>query len=94
MNYDDEPVSIDDIFNIITGQQPITIPTKTYELKDPQKEISMKNESNLTVDDIILGLLKPLMKEWLDNNLPSIVERLVQKEIERISKHGRNWDGN
>jgi cell pole-organizing protein PopZ len=27
-----------------------------------------------------------MLKEWLDENLPSVVERLVEKEIERISR--------
>ena len=28
--------------------------------------------------------LRPLMKEWLDANLPPMVERLVRAEIERV----------
>jgi len=40
--------------------------------------------------DIIVGLtremLRPLLKSWLDENLPSIVERLVSAEIERIAR--------
>ncbi len=31
-------------------------------------------------------LLKPMLSEWLDNNLPTIVERLVRQEIERIAR--------
>lgn len=30
------------------------------------------------------AVLRPMLKEWLDNNLPALVERLVRKEIERI----------
>ncbi len=39
-----------------------------------------------TLEDMTMELMKPLLKEWLDKNLPPIVDRLVQKEIERISK--------
>ena len=39
-----------------------------------------------TLEDMAMELMKPLLKEWLDKNLPPIVDRLVQKEIERISK--------
>jgi cell pole-organizing protein PopZ len=31
-------------------------------------------------------MLRPMLQEWLDNNLPSLVERLVRGEIERIAR--------
>lgn len=39
-----------------------------------------------TLEDMVLELMRPLLKDWLDRNLPATVDRLVQKEIERISK--------
>lgn len=42
--------------------------------------------SGLTVEDLVIESLKPMLKEWLDENLPQIVERKVQREIERISR--------
>ena len=41
-----------------------------------------------TLEDMTLELMRPAIKEWLDQNLPALVERLVQKEIDRISKRG------
>ena len=38
-----------------------------------------------TLDGLVADLLRPLLKEWLDANLPAIAERLVKQEIERIS---------
>lgn len=38
----------------------------------------------LTVEDIVREELRPLLKSWLDANLPSLVERLVRAEIERV----------
>lgn len=35
------------------------------------------------LDEIVAQLLQPLLRTWLDNNLPAIVERLVQREIDR-----------
>jgi hypothetical protein len=32
--------------------------------------------------------MKPMLKEWLDTNLPGIVEAMVAREIERITKKG------
>jgi len=41
---------------------------------------------NRTLEDMVIELMRPLLKEWLEKNLSVIVERLVQKEIDRISK--------
>ena len=37
-----------------------------------------------TIEDIVREELRPLLKEWLDANLPPMVERLVRVEIERV----------
>jgi cell pole-organizing protein PopZ len=37
-----------------------------------------------TIEDIVREELRPLLKEWLDTNLPDMVERLVRAEIERV----------
>ncbi len=42
-----------------------------------------------TLEDVVRELLRPLLKQWLDENLPDIVEAQVQSEIERISRSGR-----
>jgi uncharacterized protein len=42
-----------------------------------------------TVDDLVKEMLKPLLKGWLDDNLPTLVERLVRAEIERVARGGR-----
>ena len=39
-----------------------------------------------TVDELARSLLRPLLKEWLDANLPAIVEAQVRKEVERIAR--------
>ncbi|MEP9377629.1 DUF2497 domain-containing protein [Aquabacter sp. CN5-332] len=42
-----------------------------------------------TVEDLVKEILRPMLKTWLDDNLPRIVERLVRQEIERISRTSR-----
>lgn len=37
-----------------------------------------------TLEDLVRAELRPMLKEWLDSNLPPIVERLVRAEIERV----------
>ena len=39
-----------------------------------------------TVEDMGEDLLKPMRKEWLDNNLPSIVEKIVEREVIRLTR--------
>lgn len=43
--------------------------------------------SGSTVEDLVIEALKPMLKEWLDGNLPSIVRSLVEREIRRVSGH-------
>ena len=42
-----------------------------------------------TVEDLVKEMLRPMLKTWLDENLPPLVERLVKAEIERLSRFGR-----
>lgn len=37
-----------------------------------------------TIEDIVREELRPMLKQWLDTNLPGMVERLVRTEIERV----------
>lgn len=39
--------------------------------------------------DVIRAMLRPMLKAWLDDNLPIMVERLVRAEIERVARGGR-----
>jgi len=39
-----------------------------------------------TLEDLVREMLRPMLKSWLDDNLPSMVERLVRTEIERVSR--------
>jgi cell pole-organizing protein PopZ len=41
---------------------------------------------NQTVEGVVRELLKPMLKEWLDRNLQSIVEARVEAELERIAR--------
>jgi cell pole-organizing protein PopZ len=37
-----------------------------------------------TIEDIVRAEIRPILKHWLDTNLPPMVERLVRAEIERV----------
>jgi uncharacterized protein len=39
-----------------------------------------------TLEDLVKEMLRPMLKGWLDDNLPGLVERIVKAEIERVSR--------
>ncbi len=38
-----------------------------------------------TLEDLVRDEMRPMLKEWLDANVPSMVERIVRSEIERMA---------
>jgi cell pole-organizing protein PopZ len=48
----------------------------------------LSNEAR-TLEDIVREMLRPMLKAWLDDNLPPLVERMVRDEIERVSRGRR-----
>ena len=44
----------------------------------------INNGGGQTLEDITRDLLRPMIKQWLDAQLPALVERLVRIEIERV----------
>lgn len=45
-----------------------------------------ESSTGLTLDQLIAELTKPMVKDWLDRNLPSLVEKLVSQEIQKMTK--------
>jgi cell pole-organizing protein PopZ len=46
------------------------------------------SRSKKSFDEMAEEMLKPMLQDWLDNNLPTLVERLVREEIERVARGG------
>lgn len=42
-----------------------------------------------TLEDIVTDMLKPMVKDWLDANLPAIVEEKVEEEVQRVARRRR-----
>jgi cell pole-organizing protein PopZ len=47
------------------------------------------SENSRTIEDLVKEMLRPMLKAWLDDNLPGLVERMVRAEIERVSRGAR-----
>jgi cell pole-organizing protein PopZ len=49
-----------------------------------EKSVAITKNSSVTIEDIVREEIRPLLKSWLDTHLPSLVERVVRSEIERV----------
>ena len=81
-------------------QRPRELPLSADHLLSGATDTSVGNAFNMlahtvltnnarTLEDLVRELLKPMLKSWLDDNLPPLVERLVRAEIERVARGGR-----
>jgi len=50
---------------------------------------TVQSNNARTLEDLVKEMLRPMLKSWLDDNLPGLVERIVKAEIERVSRGGR-----
>lgn len=50
---------------------------------------AIRNGELKSLESMAQEMLRPMLQEWLDDNLPRIVERLVREEIERVARGGR-----
>lgn len=53
------------------------------------ENIRISDEEGRTLESVVRALLRPMLKEWLDSNLPSIVDEKVQAEIDRVARRRR-----
>ena len=47
-----------------------------------RRDLAISSDRDLTIEGMVREMLKPILREWLDRNLPYIIERLVKKEID------------
>lgn len=50
---------------------------------------TVRASNGRTLEDLMREMLRPMLKAWLDDNLPVIVERIVRAEIERVARGAR-----
>jgi cell pole-organizing protein PopZ len=51
--------------------------------------VALDAAQHRSLDEIAEEMLRPMLQEWLDDNLPTMVERLVREEIERVARGPR-----
>jgi uncharacterized protein len=57
-------------------------------LSEPGVAPQIVRSGETSLEGLTRELLKPVLKQWLDDNLPVIVEAMVEREIARITKKG------
>jgi uncharacterized protein len=57
-------------------------------LAEPGATPQIVRSGETSLEGLTRELLRPMLKEWLDTNLPPIVEAMVEREIARITKKG------
>ncbi|GEO84868.1 MULTISPECIES: PopZ family protein [Alphaproteobacteria] len=50
---------------------------------------AIDGQQRRSLDEMAEEMLRPMLQEWLDDNLPTLVERLVREEIERVARGPR-----
>lgn len=55
-------------------------------LSKPSARPQIVRSGETSLESLVSEMLRPMMKEWLDQNLPTLVESMVEREIKRITK--------
>lgn len=56
----------------------------------PEERAGGSSAGRTTVDQLMIELLTPMLKTWLDENLPAIVERVVEQEVKKLARRAEN----
>ncbi len=62
---------------------PPPLPVIASPVEDPGSV--MLGTGTMTIDALVQNMLEPMLKAWLDQRLPEIIERVAQAEIKRIA---------
>jgi len=73
---------------VTTNEQPLVSSTTTAAVDAAFNSLAhtVLVHNAKTLEDLVKEMLRPMLKSWLDDNLPNLVERLVRAEIERVSR--------
>ena len=57
-----------------------------------QRDLPIAGSREMTLETMVREMLKPILREWLDRNLPYLIERLVKKEIDKMINRAERLD--
>jgi uncharacterized protein len=69
-------------------QRPLLAPSTTAAIDSAFSTLAQTvlAKNARTLDEMVTEMIRPMLKAWLDENLPEMVERIVRDEIERVSR--------
>ncbi|NVK35149.1 MAG: DUF2497 domain-containing protein [Rhodobacteraceae bacterium] len=86
-SFDTQPVSLDNLPDVDEDD------VLTSDTTDAAVDAALGNLASMfigsraqTLEELVQEMLRPMIKIWLDQNLPGMVEQMVKKEIERVAK--------
>ena len=50
---------------------------------------AIERGGTVTIEDVVREEIKPMLRAWIDQHLPKMLERLLQKELEKISRRAQ-----
>jgi cell pole-organizing protein PopZ len=71
----------------ILSNQASSAVTNAFGMLSRERDVSVGGGASL--EEMVQQMLKPMLAAWLEQNLPEIVERVVQEEVERAARTGR-----
>lgn len=77
--------------SLISGETASTASAMLKGLKKPAESVVESQympplRSGTTIEDLVIEALRPLLKSWIDQNLTGIVEKVVEKEVKKLTE--------
>jgi len=68
----------------LVGVEPAAVASQAFQ--NLSQSVRISEGPGKTLEDIVSEMLRPMVKEWLDANLPQIVEEKVEEEVQRVAR--------
>jgi cell pole-organizing protein PopZ len=81
--------AIQDEDDAIVDETAATAASQAFRSLSSSVRVTDSDGPGLTLEQIVTEMLKPMVKDWLDANLPAIVEEKVEEEVQRIARRRR-----
>lgn len=77
-----------DMSEQILSETAVAAASKAFQSLSQKVKVAAGAEPR-TLEDLVVDMLRPMIKDWLDAHLPTIVEEKVEAEVKRLARHGR-----
>ena len=64
----------------------VTAAAASEAFRNLSESVRISSGEGRTLEDLVVQMLKPMVKDWLNQNLPTIVEEKVEEEVQRLAR--------